>query len=177
GEPFFGGTYFPPEPRHGLASFKEVLRAVAQAWRERRADIQRDAGAITEALRRDVEPSSEPRTSALLTGGVRVPRRQPAAATAALRPGRRRPSPRSGAGDDRVHAERASPPRRRLRLSAGRRHRRRRRAHLHVDGGRRRPARAHASFRARSLHHSRRARPGDACTPVRGTLAPRAAAT
>jgi len=39
GEPFFGGTYFPPEPRHGLASFKEVLKAVADAWRERRADI------------------------------------------------------------------------------------------------------------------------------------------
>ena len=40
GEPFFGGTYFPPEPRHGLASFSEVLRAVADAWRERRADIR-----------------------------------------------------------------------------------------------------------------------------------------
>src|SRR5881628_3212605 len=76
GEPFFGGTYFPPEPRHGLASFKEVLRAVADAWRERRADIQRDAGAITEALRRDVEPSSEPLTSALLTDAVRALRRQ-----------------------------------------------------------------------------------------------------
>ena len=33
GEPFFGGTYFPPEPRHGLPSFKQVLLAVAEAWR------------------------------------------------------------------------------------------------------------------------------------------------
>ena len=27
GEPFFGGTYFPPEPRHGLPSFRQVLDA------------------------------------------------------------------------------------------------------------------------------------------------------
>jgi uncharacterized protein YyaL (SSP411 family) len=30
GEPFFGGTYFPPEPRHGLPSFRQVLLAVAE---------------------------------------------------------------------------------------------------------------------------------------------------
>jgi len=76
GEPFFGGTYFPPEPRHGLSSFKEILGAVAAAWRDRRAEIQRDAGAITEALRRDVKPSSEPLTSALLADAVRALRRQ-----------------------------------------------------------------------------------------------------
>ncbi len=32
GEPFFGGTYFPPEPRHGMPAFKQVLLAVAEAW-------------------------------------------------------------------------------------------------------------------------------------------------
>ena len=52
GEPFFGGTYYPPEPRHGLPSFKQLLQAIADAWRERRADIERDAGAITEQFRR-----------------------------------------------------------------------------------------------------------------------------
>src|SRR5215204_6543297 len=46
GEPFFGGTYFPPEPRHGLPSFRQLLTAVAEAWRERRTDIERDASAI-----------------------------------------------------------------------------------------------------------------------------------
>src|SRR5204863_406198 len=46
GEPFFGGTYYPPEPRHGLPSFKQLLQAVADAWRDRRNDIERDAGAI-----------------------------------------------------------------------------------------------------------------------------------
>jgi uncharacterized protein YyaL (SSP411 family) len=31
GKPFYAGTYFPPEPRHGLPSFRDVLRAVAKA--------------------------------------------------------------------------------------------------------------------------------------------------
>src|SRR5215210_2925479 len=34
GEPFFGGTYYPPEPRHGLPGFKQLLKAVADAWHE-----------------------------------------------------------------------------------------------------------------------------------------------
>jgi len=46
GEPFFGGTYYPPEPRHGLPSFSELLQAVADAWRDRRGDIERDAGRL-----------------------------------------------------------------------------------------------------------------------------------
>jgi uncharacterized protein YyaL (SSP411 family) len=70
GEPFFGGTYYPPEPRHGLPSFRQVLQAVADAWKERRTDIQRDAGTITERLRQTVEPSREPLTSSLLTDAV-----------------------------------------------------------------------------------------------------------
>src|SRR3979490_3057059 len=36
GEPFFGGTDFPPEPRHGLPAFRQLLDAVAEAYRERR---------------------------------------------------------------------------------------------------------------------------------------------
>ena len=45
GEPFYGGTYFPPEPRHGLPSFRQVLEAIAEAWRERRDDVARAGGA------------------------------------------------------------------------------------------------------------------------------------
>jgi uncharacterized protein YyaL (SSP411 family) len=75
GEPFFGGTYFPPEPRHGLPSFKQLLTAVADAWRDRRAEIERDAGSITEELRRAAEPSREPLTSSLLADAVRGLRR------------------------------------------------------------------------------------------------------
>ena len=40
GKPFYAGTYFPPEPNHGLPSFQELLRAVADTWRERRDDIE-----------------------------------------------------------------------------------------------------------------------------------------
>jgi uncharacterized protein YyaL (SSP411 family) len=76
GEPFFGGTYFPPEPRHGLPSFKQLLGAVAQAWQDRRAEIDRDARAIAEQLRRSVQPSREPLTSALLSGAVSGLRQQ-----------------------------------------------------------------------------------------------------
>jgi hypothetical protein len=39
GVPFYGGTYFPPVPRHGLPGFPQLLRAVAEAWRERRAEV------------------------------------------------------------------------------------------------------------------------------------------
>ena len=68
GEPFFGGTYFPPEPRHGLPSFRQVLRAVADAYRERPEDVAAQAEQLVGAVRRsaETEPSSEPLTEALL---------------------------------------------------------------------------------------------------------------
>src|SRR5256714_3959661 len=68
--PFFGGTYFPPEPRHGLPSFRQLLQAIADAWRERRPEIERDAGTITEQLRRAAVPSRDPLTSSLLAAAV-----------------------------------------------------------------------------------------------------------
>ena len=39
GVPFYGGTYFPPEPRHGMPSFRQVMEAVISAFRERREEI------------------------------------------------------------------------------------------------------------------------------------------
>ena len=41
--PFFGGTYFPPDNRHGSASFLQVLQQIAQLWRERPAEIAASA--------------------------------------------------------------------------------------------------------------------------------------
>jgi uncharacterized protein YyaL (SSP411 family) len=72
GEPFFGGTYFPPEPRHSLPSFRQVLLAVAEAWRERRDDVARQSEALVEALGRSArtEPSSEPLVSGVLAEAV-----------------------------------------------------------------------------------------------------------
>jgi uncharacterized protein YyaL (SSP411 family) len=51
--PFYGGTYYPPEDRHGMPGFPRVLRFVVQAFRERRAEITRDAAAIASALHKD----------------------------------------------------------------------------------------------------------------------------
>ncbi len=68
GEPFFGGTYFPPAPRHGLPSFRQVLEAVAQAYRERRADVARSARELVAAVQDSARltPSSEPLTGSVL---------------------------------------------------------------------------------------------------------------
>jgi uncharacterized protein YyaL (SSP411 family) len=68
GEPFYGGTYFPPEPRHGMPAFRQVLRAVADAYRERPEDVAAQAEALVDELRRSAlsDPSREPLTEALL---------------------------------------------------------------------------------------------------------------
>ena len=44
--PFFGGTYFPPEDRHGMAGFPRVLTSVADAYRTRRTEVDQQAGAL-----------------------------------------------------------------------------------------------------------------------------------
>src|SRR3954452_24891692 len=64
GEPFFGGTYFPPSPRHGLPSFRQLLGAVSDAYRERRADVAQQAAALTDSVREGARPaaSNEPLT-------------------------------------------------------------------------------------------------------------------
>jgi uncharacterized protein YyaL (SSP411 family) len=47
GAPFFGGTYFPPEDRHGMPSFRRVLTSVADAYRDRREQVRRSANELT----------------------------------------------------------------------------------------------------------------------------------
>ncbi len=49
-KPFYGGTYFPPEDRHSLPSFKKVLLGLSQAWKTRRDEVVQNAGALTLAL-------------------------------------------------------------------------------------------------------------------------------
>ncbi|SED48872.1 hypothetical protein SAMN04490357_4948 [Streptomyces misionensis] len=49
-EPFYFGTYFPPEPRHGMPSFRQVLEGVQQAWSTRREEVGEVAGKIVRDL-------------------------------------------------------------------------------------------------------------------------------
>ncbi|MET9890685.1 thioredoxin domain-containing protein [Streptomyces sp. NPDC006465] len=49
-EPFYFGTYFPPEPRHGMPSFQQVLEGVSGAWTDRRDEVAEVAGKITRDL-------------------------------------------------------------------------------------------------------------------------------
>ena len=74
GEPFFGGTYFPPEPRHGLPSFKQVLLGVAEAWRDQRSEVDTSGRNLTEHIRSSAHltPSSEPLTGSLLADAQRA---------------------------------------------------------------------------------------------------------
>ncbi|MFG2634243.1 thioredoxin domain-containing protein [Streptomyces sp. NPDC048362] len=49
-EPFYFGTYFPPAPRHGMPSFRQVLEGVEQAWSTRRDEVGEVAGKIVRDL-------------------------------------------------------------------------------------------------------------------------------
>ena len=50
GRPFHAGTYYPPAPRHGMPSFRQLLAAVAQTWQERRSDVENASRRIRDAL-------------------------------------------------------------------------------------------------------------------------------
>lgn len=48
--PFYGGTYFPPQDRHGMPGFPRILQGVAQAYRDKPDDVQKSVGQILSAL-------------------------------------------------------------------------------------------------------------------------------
>ena len=50
GAPFYGGTYFPPEPRHGMPSFKQLLQGLADAYENRRDEVLQSAENVREFL-------------------------------------------------------------------------------------------------------------------------------
>jgi hypothetical protein len=52
GRPFWGGTYFPPAPRHGLPSFRDVLAGLGRAWATQRADVEASASQVVAQLSR-----------------------------------------------------------------------------------------------------------------------------
>jgi len=55
-EPFYGGTYFPPEAHYGLPSFKQVLISIKDSWQNKQQSIYNNAQVITEALRKQISP-------------------------------------------------------------------------------------------------------------------------
>jgi uncharacterized protein len=50
GEPFYCGTYFPPAPRPGMPSFRELLTAITEAWTKREDEVRAAAGRIAGQL-------------------------------------------------------------------------------------------------------------------------------
>ncbi|HET89655.1 MAG TPA: thioredoxin domain-containing protein [Chloroflexi bacterium] len=54
GRPFYGGTYFPPEPRYGMPSFADVLLAVADAWQNRRPELLEGSDNLVAAIERQM---------------------------------------------------------------------------------------------------------------------------
>ena len=66
GEPFYGGTYFPPVDRYGMPSFQRVLQSVAHAYREQRSAVDRTAQQLTTLLRRSAVEVRPPDDDAAL---------------------------------------------------------------------------------------------------------------
>jgi hypothetical protein len=62
GAPFYAGTYFPPEDRHGMPGFKRVLLHVAEAYRSRKDDVQTAAAEVRTAISRAGVPAGRPAT-------------------------------------------------------------------------------------------------------------------
>jgi hypothetical protein len=51
GRPFWGGTYFPLDSRYGRPGFKDVLRAISAAWKDKRDQVDQNVGTLVEALK------------------------------------------------------------------------------------------------------------------------------
>jgi uncharacterized protein YyaL (SSP411 family) len=70
--PFYGGTYFPPEPRHGMPAWTQVLLAISESWSENGAEIRANGAQLAERLSGGarLEPSAEPIEPAALDRAV-----------------------------------------------------------------------------------------------------------
>ena len=72
GVPFYGGTYFPPEPRQGMPSFRQVLEATAGAYRNQREELREASAQIRESLGAvgRAEQSQEPLDESILAQAI-----------------------------------------------------------------------------------------------------------
>ncbi|MBN9067746.1 MAG: thioredoxin domain-containing protein [Rhizobiales bacterium] len=60
GKPFWGGTYFPKEPRYGRAGFMQILDAIHRAWQEKKSEITADAARLTAHVESQLAQSRDP---------------------------------------------------------------------------------------------------------------------
>jgi hypothetical protein len=76
--PFYAGTYFPPQSRQGMPSWRELLQAIANAWDERREEIRAGGRRIAEQLSGGarLRPSAQPMDPRVLDGSVAALRMQ-----------------------------------------------------------------------------------------------------
>jgi uncharacterized protein YyaL (SSP411 family)/aryl-alcohol dehydrogenase-like predicted oxidoreductase len=75
--PFFAGTYFPPRDNYGRPGFPTVLSRIAEAWRDRRKDLDEQAARLTEHLQNEARASAPlPITEAELRLAVAQYRRE-----------------------------------------------------------------------------------------------------
>ena len=73
GVPFYGGTYFPPEDRYGMPSFKRLLLAIADTWRERKQEATEQGAKLLAHLGglSQLAASNDPISSGILTDALR----------------------------------------------------------------------------------------------------------
>ena len=73
--PFFGGTYFPPDDRHGLPAFRRVLEAISDAYRDRRDDVEQQGSQLAAHLQEQLSVRAgtiDPQAAQLELAAVRI---------------------------------------------------------------------------------------------------------
>jgi uncharacterized protein YyaL (SSP411 family) len=71
-QPFYVGTYYPPEPRHGMPDWRTVLEAVSAAWTDRRAEVTGQGERVAQSLGATarLQASHEPLTGSIVAEAV-----------------------------------------------------------------------------------------------------------
>jgi uncharacterized protein YyaL (SSP411 family) len=73
GRPFYAGTYFPPDERHGMPAFRRVLEALGTAWQTDREQVLAQADALLDAVRRDTRLAESMRADIDAAGAPLAP--------------------------------------------------------------------------------------------------------
>ncbi len=73
-KPFYAGTYFPDEPRHGMPSFRQILTGVAQAWTTDRESVLKSAGDVAQQLQAlsGIAHEAQPVDQSVLSSALRA---------------------------------------------------------------------------------------------------------